>query len=179
MKDWYLFRLYRISKIAFLVVLAMMMGYAYCLTHSMDMMMFPYNAMFAYERKAGDSIITYRIHLNEKDIHITRFLYWKKDFFETSPRVFAHYISSGKNVYVDQYLQEKRMREPFAHWLKARLTPGSFDLAEQMAWYVRLAGEKIMPGDDLSVWAIHLSWQEGVGLVETGSQKILALKYPG
>ena len=71
------------------------------------MMVFPYNAMFAYDRKPGDSIISYRIMVNERTYTTPDFLIGKKDFLETSPRVFAHYLESENTVYVDQYVKDR------------------------------------------------------------------------
>ena len=179
MKDWFLFRLYRNSRLGFLVVILFILGYAYCLTHKMDMMMFPYNAMFAYDRKPGDSIMSYRIMVNDKDMHYTRFSYWKKDFLETSPRVFAHYLASGNTVYVDQYIKDSWGHGAMATWIKSRLSPGAVDLPAQMAWYARKAGIKARPGDVLSLWAVYLTKNAGGDPVVTGSRQILTVKFPG
>ena len=78
MKDWFLFRLYW-DPAWFPRVIPVHTGLCLLPDQQMDMMVFLYNAMFAYDRKPGGQYHFIPDHgPSIKDIHHRIFSYWKK-----------------------------------------------------------------------------------------------------
>lgn len=138
MRSLYLFRLYRQSKIGFIGVSLFVFVYALLLVKRMDMMLFPYNAMFAYNRSAADSGIVYRVKASEQPVLFTAFAYWKKDLLETAAFVYGRYVEAAHQVYLEQYLRSKPAF--FQYEFLQALYPSQASTAGWYRWYARLAG---------------------------------------
>lgn len=152
MHHLYLLRLYRHSKIGFIAAVLFVCVYTLLLLKRMDMMLFPYNAMFAYNRSAVDSGIVYRVKANDQPVLFTTFAYWKKDLLETSAFVYGRYVEADRKVYLEQYLLSKPAL--FQCNLLHALYPGRASTAGWYRWYAAMAG---MPGaTQFSMWKYRL-----------------------
>lgn len=175
MRERYLIRLYRHSRMGFIVVILFMLTYAWFLRKKMDMMYFPFNAMFAYERTGQDTILVYRLKLNDNPLNYTQFPYWKKDFLETSLRVYAHYLQAGRQVYAGQYILDKWGRKGWGDLMMKNLTPLDLDDQKQLAWYATFAGARLKTGDQVSLQYYRLIPDNIKGLVVADSGVVIKM----
>lgn len=116
------------------------------------MTLFPYNAMFAYDRMSTDHGFTYQVKADGEPIRFTAFPYWKKDLLETTAFEYARYVSSGHRVYLEEYLRSKPtlFDAGFLHALypDIRSTTGWY------AWYAGFAGKPAV--QEYSLWQFRL-----------------------
>lgn len=128
------------------------------------MTLFPYNAMFAYNRMRTDMGFTYQVKADGKPIRFTNFPYWKKDLLETTAFVYARYVSSGHRVYLEQYLRSKPAL--FASGLAPALYPEMPSSTSWYNWYAGFAG--VPAGQEYSLWQFQLvQTNQGIQVVDS------------
>lgn len=161
MKKTYIYRLFAYSKPAGLAAVLFIFVYALLLYKKMDMAIFPFNAMFAYQRPEDETLVGYRLWVNDNPADVTRFPYWKKDLMETSLGVYARYHENGQALYIKSYLDQKKSSWPWAASLQDKLVPNTTGLATWPAWYARKAGLTDRPGSNIRIMKYQLVWASG------------------
>lgn len=161
MKNLFLFRLWSFSRVGFLLAILFMAGYAVTFSKKMDMTLFPYNAMFAMEQHQQDTFSIYRFRYDGHPVLISDFMYWKKDFLETSATVFGKYLQHGQKVYLQEYLDGKCPSLPACGLLKSRLLPGNSVCRDWPGWYIRFAGIKPQNGSRIDVVQYQAVYKNG------------------
>ena len=108
LKQTFLYRLFVHSKTGFGVVLFILIFYSVTFSKRMGMIFFPYNNMFTVDFTKTNQAFTYGVKINGEMIPITGYLYWKKDFLESSLTTYVEYIENGYTLYLESYLKSKR-----------------------------------------------------------------------
>ena len=151
MKRLFLFRLYKFSRPAFFFVLLFIIFYAVVFYKKMDMVIFPYNNMFALKTSPEISPSTYAMRINGKLVPITDFPYWKKDFLETSLFNFAKFLQQGEKVFLEDYLKAKGYSKWAGGILNDRLLPDKNGAKHWPVWYTDFANQDIKAGDTYEI----------------------------
>lgn len=171
MKKWYLYRLFQHSRFWFLLAVLFIITYGVLYSKKMSMMLFPYNSMYSidfYHNKTGEM---YAMKVDGRVVPITDKWYWKKDFLETSLRGFVHYTEDSNRVFLDHYIPYKFHRNSTRQFLLSKLTPGQIDAHQWAKWYLKFAGERIAPGQNLEVYTYHFEITEN-GFKITDSTRV-------
>ena len=106
----------------------------------MDMIFFPYNNMYAIDFNKANTASTYALKINAIPVTITKNLYWKKDFLETSLNAYCTYIKHGNKLFLDEYIKYRFQNERLQTFLINKLTPDKIDTAKWLYWYADAAG---------------------------------------
>jgi len=178
MKKTYLYRLFAYSKPAGLAAILFIFVYALLLYKKMDMAIFPFNAMFAYERPLGQSLMGYRLWVNDKPADFTHFPYWKKDMMETSLGVYARYLENGQALYIKSYLDQKKSSWPPLGALEDVLVPNTAGMASWPEWYARKASLAAGQGSNIRIIKYQMAWVSGRPII-TDSSIIYQSTKPG
>lgn len=165
MKQLYLYRLYKYSTPAFIVVSLFLVWYSIVFYKKMDMIFFPYNSMYAIDFKKNNTASTYSMKLNGKRINISHQLYWKKDFLETSLFGYSKYLRHDRKVFMDDYINQKFNREVLRNIMLNKLTPGKISSENWIQWYVGFAGYTIPPKADIELMEYHFILDKGELLI--------------
>lgn len=151
MKQVYLYRLFRYSKVGFSFLMLFILIYAITFYKKMDMIFFPYNAMYAVDFQHSNKASTYAMKLNGNLVKITRHLYWKKDFLETSLHAYAQYLQKDRRVFLDDYLTYKFKNDHVRSVLSNGLTPNREDAIQWPSWFIKTAGYDPIHGSILEI----------------------------
>ena len=127
----------------------------------MDMLMFPYNRMFATVPATEKKAATYAVLLNGERIPFTKQLYWRKDFLEQSPAKYAAYLQRGGHNFLEMYFTQKKLSETQMQKLEGKLFI-SKQMGEAWAvWYCRFAGYNPRTGDLIELKKYGLDFRGG------------------
>lgn len=151
MKQLFLYRLFKHSLAAFIFIIAFICMFIYFFNKKMDMVLFPYNSMYAVDLNTKYVASTYAFKLNRNLVKITQNPYWKKDFLEASLLSFAKYKQNNDEVYMQQYLQAVIPNKETREVLSNRLSPSKSDVAHWPAWYIRFAGYSVNDPDSIQL----------------------------
>lgn len=133
------------------------------------MLFFPYNNMYSIDFTKSNKATTYAMKMNGKLIRITHKPYWKKDFLETSLYGYCKYINHDRNVFLDDYLNQKCPNEQLRNILLGRLTAGKTAAMNWPQWYVQFAGYTVPAGATIELWQYNFSYESGVALLTDSS----------
>ncbi|MBU3713897.1 MAG: hypothetical protein FGM46_03010 [Ferruginibacter sp.] len=174
MQKTFLFRLYRHSKVAFIVMLLFMGGYVFFFFKKMDTVMFPYNGMFASSAENKNHSTIYAIRLNGKRIPYSNRMYWKKDFLEQS---LSGYISfqQQQSSYLKTYLDSKQWGAGAKDFLRAGLIPSNIEAWP--LWYCKFAGSEVPSGSVVELFAYTFDFKDGQPVM-TDSSMMYKLAIP-
>lgn len=177
MKQFFLYRLFKHSKPAFVFVILFLAWYSIVFYKKMDMIFFPYNSMYAIDFTKNNTASTYAMKINGSRINITDHLYWKKDFLETTLYGYCKYIRHGQKVFMDDYINQKFNREEVKNILLKRLTPGNISAMNWTQWYAGFAGYKIPQKATIELMEYQFIFDKGKALI-TDSISIYTTNLP-
>ena len=106
----------------------------------MDSVFTPYNGMFAFVNDKPYKTTTIAIKLDNKLVPYSKYLWWKKDFFENSIAFYSRYILNAKQVALNNYIKQKPFSDPQKEFLYKRLTPDSVLVKSFPRWLEHYAG---------------------------------------
>lgn len=120
----------------------------------MDMLIFPYNAMFAGAPSQKINTDFYVVSVNGKIAPITKQFYWKKDMLEQSANHYAVYKKNGENVYLHEYILNKHWPASVKENCINKLTPGHVTFHYWANWYLSIAGYHVQDGDSVALCSL-------------------------
>ena len=126
----------------------------------MDMLLFPYNNMFALSADKNMTAITYGMKLNGNSIFYTHQPYWKKDFLEMAVSKYAHYVERDNKVLLNEYLIEKKWPNAAKSFLENRLTP--YNAEYWPVWYCNFAGYSVSPDATIEIYAYRFDYKNSI-----------------
>jgi hypothetical protein len=144
MKRTYLYQLYQYSKPSFWLVVGFIGCYTFFFIKKMDMTIFPHNSMFA--AASQEDIHLYAVKLNDTIIPISDYLYWKKDFLESSVSGYARYIQNGNRVMLADYFSSGKNIPAV---ISRRLVPRQDAAGNWLLWLASFMGKN--PGNNASL----------------------------
>jgi len=147
----FLSRLFHFSRLGFFFVVVWLIFYAICFYKQMDMFAFPHNDMFSGSKPNTDSVKFYYIQLNGKSIQITDLPYWRKDLVEQAAFQYACYYDRHQQVYLDEYLKQKKIPTDIA----GHLTPGEISFKSWATWYLSHTNTKYNTGDIVQLMRVQ------------------------
>lgn len=159
MKRLYLYRLYRFSKLGFMLVVCFIAMYIFFFSKKMDAVFFPYNSMFSVTFHPSAATTTYAVAINNKRIVFTGNVYWKKDFLEESLINYSKYKTNGNRLFMHEFLEAKKIEHASSRFPYRNLLPVEKG-APWLQWYVVFAGYTVRPGDELSILAYKLRFAD-------------------
>jgi hypothetical protein len=159
MRNIFIYRLFKYSPQACVVVLLFIASYAVVFYKKMDMVFFPYNSMFTIDFTKTSKSVTYAVKLNGQLVKITHQPYWKKDFLETSLYGYCKYISSGRTVFLDGYIKQKFGDEKIRDLLLKNLTAGKEAAMDWPSWYCKFAGYSVPSKSNIELMQYHFSFE--------------------
>jgi len=169
MKQFFLYRLFKHSKWGFAFIIIFLAGYAVTYFKKMDMVFFPYNSMYAIDFNKTNAATTYALKINNRPVRITRNLYWKKDFLETSLNGYCRYLKHDRNVFLDDYLHYRFADEKLRQNLLDHLTPAKAVARDWPAWYARAAGYDMPPAATIEFMQYDFVMQNEQALLKDSS----------
>lgn len=143
MKQIFLFRLFRHSKLAFFLTVAFVILYVITFCKKMDMVFFPYNSMYTIDFSGTTGSTTYGMKINGTLVKITGQPYWKKDFLETSMNGFCRFVKNGNKVFMEDYINHKFSGGQTKRYLLNTLVPPRSATGEWPSWYGQFAGYEV------------------------------------
>lgn len=152
MNKFFLYRLFKESKIFFLFSIFFMLGYAVALSKQMDMLFFPLNSMFSDNTMTGFSTTTYAVKLNGKVVKITDDMYLKKDFSEGTLQVFSKWIKADTKDFMTELLKRKIIDSVKRKAYLDKLTPPKTTAQTWPIWFLSFHHIKINLGDNIAIW---------------------------
>lgn len=176
MKQYFLYRLFKHSLAAFIFIVAFISLYGYFFNKKMDMVLFPYNSMYAVDFTKQYAASTYAFKLNGKLVNITQNPYWKKDFLEASLLSFAKYKQNNDEVYMQQYLQTVVPNKEKREFLSSKLSPSKFAVASWPAWFIRFAGYSVNDSDSIQLLQYDFTFQGNNVILKDSSIIELSVK---
>ena len=176
MKQFFLYRIFKHSLAAFILIVAFISLYIYFFSKKMDMVLFPYNSMYAVDFTKQHTTSTYAFKLNGKLVKITQNPYWKKDFLEASLLSFAKYKLSNDKVYMQQYLQVVIPNKERREVVSGRLSPSKFAVAHWPAWFIRFAGYSVNDTDSIQLMQYDFAFEGNRVILKDSSIIELSLR---
>jgi c-di-AMP phosphodiesterase-like protein len=165
MKQFYLYRLFKYSTPAFIVVILFLVWYSVVFYKKMDMIFFPYNSMYAIDFTKNNTASTYAMKLNGNRINITHQLYWKKDFLETTLSGYCKYLKHDRKVFMDDYINQKFKRVEVRNILLNRLTPEILSAMKWPQWYAAFAGYPARSKATVELMEYHFLFDKGQAIL--------------
>jgi hypothetical protein len=144
-----------------MVVGIYLLMYLFCFAKGMDMLLFPYNAMFAGAPSQKPDHHLYVVEWNDWPVLFTHYPYWKKDQLEQAPVHYARYVEHGEKVYMDAYLLQKKWPLSVKQFLNKRLTPGKIDFETWSAWYLNLIDIPCSKNDQVRLLKLSVRFKDG------------------
>ena len=141
MKSFFLYRLFIVSKLWFVFCIFFILSYLLFFLKKMDSVFTPYNGMFAYVNAAPNKTSTIAIKLDDSLISYTHNLWWRKDFLENSIIIYSRYILHNKQVFLNDYINQKPFSSSQKEFLHKRLTPDSLKVKSYSNWLVTFLGQ--------------------------------------
>ena len=117
--------------------------------------MFPYNSMFSIGTIADSSgVTTYQLKASDIPVKYSHFLWWKKDFMESS---LTNYVAAiEQDQYASRYIDQKFTDVNVKHFLKRNLVPSSKEKQDWLNWYAAFGGNNTQ--DSFTIWKYQLSF---------------------
>lgn len=162
MNSFFLYRLYKHSKFAFVFVISFIAIYIICISKKMDMMFFPYNNMFSNTITSNKTVTTYFLKVNDKKIPYTHFMYWKKDFSEETLTNYASYIKNNNSNYLESYIDQKLSDKNKSKWLKDKLSPKTISFFQWASWYASFANSSILQNQKFELVEYNIKFTENM-----------------
>jgi hypothetical protein len=117
----------------------------------MDMLIYPYNDMFAHHQH--DSVHDnkqqqiFYLKLNNKRISYSRYPYWKKDFAEQQIHYYSKYLQAGHKNHIDFYIDNKFKKNQLNQLLHHQLSPLDCNKEKWTKWYLQFTHTSFKRGD--------------------------------
>ena len=166
LKQTFLYRLFVHSKTGFGVVLFILIFYSVTFSKRMGMIFFPYNNMFTVDFTKTNQAFTYAVKINGEMIPITGYLYWKKDFLESSLTTYVEYIENGYTLYLESYLKSKRA----GNSIVKNLLPQKELAAKWPLWFARFAHHSYSMPAKIEILQYNYVFKDGKAvLTDSGS----------
>jgi len=169
LKNFFLYRAYKHSKLAAAVIAIFITVYAILFYKKMDMVLFRYNNMFSQPSANKSNVVFYAAKFNGQLIPITNKPYWKKDFLESSLASFANYIKNSNKTFMQFYLHNKFGNIKWYPMLYNKLVADSSAMLQFPLWYFKFASDKkvfVNQSVMISIWQYHYDFTAPYPLIK-------------
>ena len=160
MRQLFLYKVFKHSKLAFIGLMLLISLQLIFIGKKMDMLIFPFNNMFALAPGTTSITATYAIRLNGQLVPITHHLYWKKDFLETSLHTYGKYKEQESTVYLEQYIRSTTAKKQKKKFLLESLTPDRSHANLWPVWFCQFAGVNVPSKSKMELVKYRLLFEE-------------------
>ncbi len=160
LNNWFIIRLYHHSRFAFVIVALYLILYAFFFIKKMDMVVFPYNSMFAIDFSDNNTSETYQLKIDGKAVRFTNKWWWKKDFMETSLKRYALLLHD--TPYIEKYIAYAYANKSYRELFLNQLKPSTTDKSKWLFWYAKFGNVNLKKGQVFSIWQYRLHFEKEI-----------------